>query len=191
MSTSTTLPLYWNLSSANKAERLDASATLISALQQFQDGFKQSHPAREDESSSGGEENDSDEFERYSENLDQNNATDVAYAIRRLIRGLASARDSSRLGFAVALTEVCAKSPFEMPPTHILYLKASHKTRDSDEPSGSLLAKECIPNFRWHVRARRTGCPFRSPLWLEGYHQLWIGLPCKASQLLFHVTKQS
>ncbi len=109
VSASTTLPLYWNLSSVKKADRLDASTKLISALQQFQVGFEQSHPAREDsknESSSEGDENDSDEFERYSENLDQNNATDVAYAIRRLIRGLASARESSRLGFAVALTEV-------------------------------------------------------------------------------------
>lgn len=31
---------------------------------------------------------------------------DVNYALRRLVRGLASPRDSSRLGFAVALTEV-------------------------------------------------------------------------------------
>jgi hypothetical protein len=38
--------------------------------------------------------------------LDTFNAQDVSYSIRRLIRGLASPRESSRLGFAVALTEV-------------------------------------------------------------------------------------
>ena len=38
--------------------------------------------------------------------LDALNAQDVSYSIRRLIRGLASPRESSRLGFAVALTEV-------------------------------------------------------------------------------------
>jgi hypothetical protein len=34
------------------------------------------------------------------------NATDVQYSIKRLIRGLASSRENSRFGFAVALTEV-------------------------------------------------------------------------------------
>lgn len=37
--------------------------------------------------------------------LDKENAPDVVYAVKRLIRGLGSSRDSSRLGFAVALTE--------------------------------------------------------------------------------------
>ena len=36
----------------------------------------------------------------------QDLSSDVNYALRRLVRGLASPRDSSRLGFAVALTEV-------------------------------------------------------------------------------------
>ena len=34
------------------------------------------------------------------------NAEDVVYSIRRLIRGLGSSRENSRLGFSVALTEV-------------------------------------------------------------------------------------
>jgi hypothetical protein len=44
--------------------------------------------------------------------LDALNAPDVAYSVRRLVRGIASPRESSRLGFAVALTEVCTKLPF-------------------------------------------------------------------------------
>ena len=41
-----------------------------------------------------------------SEIIMHNTAQDVSYSIRRLVRGLASPRESSRLGFAVALTEV-------------------------------------------------------------------------------------
>jgi DNA polymerase phi len=38
--------------------------------------------------------------------LAKKNAEDVVYTVKRLVRGLASSRESSRLGFAVALTEV-------------------------------------------------------------------------------------
>lgn len=40
------------------------------------------------------------------EQLARRNAEDVVYSVKRLVRGLASSRESSRLGFAVALTEV-------------------------------------------------------------------------------------
>ena len=96
---STTLPLFWHLSSANKKERLDASVKLVSALEHFQSKFvpKESAETSEDEE---------DGKEPKSDGLDALNAQDVSYSIRRLIRGLASPRESSRLGFAVALTEV-------------------------------------------------------------------------------------
>lgn len=38
--------------------------------------------------------------------LDAHNSTEVTYAVRRLMKGLASHRESSRLGFSVALCEV-------------------------------------------------------------------------------------
>lgn len=121
MTATTTLPLFWHLSSANKGERIDASVKLITALQQFQDRHVLETRQKEDSLSDkgvelGGEESgdsevkeSDDEFKAYSAKLDADNATDVAYAIRRLIRGLASPRESSRLGFAVALTEVFLK----------------------------------------------------------------------------------
>lgn len=92
----TTLPLFWHLSSALKKERIDASVKLVGALEQFQAQIvpkhcHASHPADEDGAKSDG--------------LDALNAHDVSYSIRRLVRGLASPRESSRLGFAVALTE--------------------------------------------------------------------------------------
>jgi len=93
---STTLELFWNLSSSKKKERLDATAKLVATLHKFQSEFT---PA---EFSDGEEILDSAQ----ADTLDTFNAQDVSYSIRRLIRGLASPRESSRLGFAVALTEV-------------------------------------------------------------------------------------
>ncbi|KZV92838.1 hypothetical protein EXIGLDRAFT_613837 [Exidia glandulosa HHB12029] len=84
---STTLEYFWHLSAAGKKERLDASAQLVSALETFQSQFEPSS------SKTGADE------------LERQNAPDVAYAIKRLVRGLASPRESARLGFSVALTE--------------------------------------------------------------------------------------
>jgi DNA polymerase phi len=93
---STTLELFWNLSSSKKKERLDATAKLIAALHKFQSEFTPVEPSDEEETSDSAQ----------ADTLDTLNAQDISYSIRRLIRGLTSPRESSRLGFAVALTEV-------------------------------------------------------------------------------------
>ncbi|KAG8825804.1 DNA-directed DNA polymerase [Serendipita sp. 401] len=90
---SSTLPLYWNLSSPVNEERLDASVQLIDALQKFQQSYVADRSQQVDPVG-------------ITESLDTINAQDVAYALKRLVRGLASPRESSRLGFAVALTEL-------------------------------------------------------------------------------------
>jgi DNA polymerase phi len=95
---STTLPLFWKLSSASPKERIDASVKLVGALEQFQSKFV---PKDSPETSEGDEDGGPKKDE-----LDVLNAQDVSYSIRRLIRGLASPRESSRLGFGVVLTEV-------------------------------------------------------------------------------------
>lgn len=100
---STTLPLFWNLSSANKKERIDASVKLIDALEHFQAQFA---PKPAKSATSSEEEEDQEAQQSRGDGLDALNAADVSYSIRRLIRGLASPRESSRLGFAVSLTEV-------------------------------------------------------------------------------------
>jgi DNA polymerase phi len=113
---STTLPLFWDLSSAEKKKRLDASAKLICTLEKFQVTFER----RSAESDASSNEDDSGREEnvqgvgaagnmKCDSVLDALNAPDVAYSIRRLVRGLGSPRESSRLGFAVALTEVRTK----------------------------------------------------------------------------------
>ena len=96
----TTLPLFWRLSSVSKAERIDASVKLISALEHFQSQFSLS------KSPESSEDEGEPDPPKMGDELDALNAQDVAYSIRRLIRGLASPRECSRLGFAVALTEV-------------------------------------------------------------------------------------
>ncbi|TFK46446.1 hypothetical protein OE88DRAFT_1667862 [Heliocybe sulcata] len=100
---STTLPLFWHLSSNSKKERVEASVKLVDALEQFQAQFvpKPSPETTEDEEDQSDEEAE--------DTLDTLNAQDVSYSIRRLVRGLASPRESSRLGFAVALTELLSR----------------------------------------------------------------------------------
>ena len=101
----TTLPLFWDLSSASKKDRINASVKLVGALEQFQAKFV---PQTSAPGTSGPDDDDDDDDEGAvnSDELNLQNAQDVSYSIRRLIRGLASPRESSRLGFAVALTEV-------------------------------------------------------------------------------------
>ena len=103
---STTLPLFWHLSSTSKKERIDASTKLVGVLEQFQAQF-----IPKDIFTGNSEDEDDDaESNTKSDGLDALNAPDVSYSIRRLVRGLASPRESSRLGFAVALTEVRTSS---------------------------------------------------------------------------------
>lgn len=58
----------------------------------------------------GGGEGD-EEGEKLDREMVRGNAEDVVYTVRRLVRGLGSSRESSRLGFAVALTEVSYPQP--------------------------------------------------------------------------------
>jgi DNA polymerase phi len=104
----TTLPLFWHLSSVSKKERLDASVKLVSSLEQFQAKFVPKESPSTSTSDSDAEPNDDAPTHKV-DLLDALNAQDVSYSIRRLIRGLSSPRESSRLGFAVALTEVSHK----------------------------------------------------------------------------------
>ncbi|KAG1754468.1 DNA polymerase phi-domain-containing protein, partial [Suillus lakei] len=96
----TTLSLFWNLSSASKQERISATVKLVNSLEKFQGQHapKVSPGSEDDEENIGP-----------TDGLDVLNAHDVAYSIRRLIRGLASPRESSRLGFSVALTELLSR----------------------------------------------------------------------------------
>ncbi|CAE6439768.1 unnamed protein product, partial [Rhizoctonia solani] len=111
-SMSTTLPLFWPLSSASTEERLDASVKLINGLEQFQDSKTVAPAGSEvdsEEEDSEKEDEDEDGAGSAKKPKDDLNSEDVKYALRRLIRGLASPRESSRLGFSVALTELLTR----------------------------------------------------------------------------------
>lgn len=136
----TTLPLYWNLSSNIKDERIDATIKLIDTVLEFQSQYAPSpSEAREGAELLGKDEKDEKEREDEEESdenaetsIDVLNAEDVRYAIRRLVRGLASPRESSRLGFAVALTEVrlsriCALSLMKLTQVHCSFFLVSRR----------------------------------------------------------------
>jgi DNA polymerase phi len=131
---SNVLPLFWHLASSSRGTRLGASADLVSAIEGFQRSFvsTKGEGADEDEDDEdedddgdddgsesgmevdGSDDDDDDEFQaakkaeavKLDAALARNNSPDVVYTVKRLVRGLASSRESSRLGFAVALTEV-------------------------------------------------------------------------------------
>lgn len=131
--TSNVLPLFWPLSNSSKETRLAASASLVSSLESFQQSFSQNvgsskgkeiededEDSASDSEESGMEVDASDDEEENNERdsqaakldrqLSKDNAEDVVYSVKRLVRGLGSSRESSRLGFAVALTEVINSS---------------------------------------------------------------------------------
>ncbi|KAL1735154.1 DNA polymerase phi-domain-containing protein, partial [Schizophyllum commune] len=126
---STTLPLFWRLSSANKKERLDASVKLIDALEKFQTQYA---AARDEDD----EDEEDEEGKQGGDGLDALNAQDVSYSIRRLIRGLASPRESSRLGFAVALTELLSRLDT------ITCAQITTLIADASKPQGSISGQE-------------------------------------------------
>lgn len=132
--TSNILPIFWDLASSSKDTRIPRAAELISSLEGFQRSYIDDRAEKEDSSGDEDDEDDDDEEEDEDSDaesgievdadddmgdtpqdseakaldkaLDKENADDIVYAVKRLIRGLGSSRDSSRLGFAVALTEV-------------------------------------------------------------------------------------
>ncbi|BEJ00908.1 hypothetical protein CcaverHIS631_0507650 [Cutaneotrichosporon cavernicola] len=131
---SNVLPLFWDLASSSRDKRLGASADLVAATQAFQAAYSVPEKASgdddddedddgDDDGSESGMEVDGDDDEEEGPSavdpvlaakldaaLAHDNAPDVVYCIKRLVRGLGSSREHSRLGFAVALTELLARS---------------------------------------------------------------------------------
>ena len=100
------LPLFNKLWHHSPDVRIAAATDLIAHLEQAQSAYKTSADASNEASTSA-------------TTLDGEHgiAGDVAYTLKRLIRGLASPRESSRLGFAVTLTEVrliCHDGPLSL-----------------------------------------------------------------------------
>ncbi|ORX80479.1 hypothetical protein BCR32DRAFT_327691 [Anaeromyces robustus] len=97
-----TLQYFWDLASINTEARNKAAVSLIKALYQFQEQYQ---------------EDNKDNWDEYLkdtsvERLETLCSPDVLYALKRLIRGLPSSRDSARQGFSVALTELLSMLSF-------------------------------------------------------------------------------
>lgn len=106
---------FWQLASASTSDRLVSSSTLVSSLVEKQQSLGQPSsdvPERLFADNLG--KNDdrtpllvSERLAKEAEtSLEAHNASDVVYSVKRLLKGLASHRESSRLGFAVTLSEV-------------------------------------------------------------------------------------
>lgn len=89
----TTLQLYWDLASFEPSVRQNAAQSLIKTLADFQKNHEETLENKKDIADT-------------EEKLDLLCASDVSYAVRRLLRGLPSSRQGARQGFSLALTEV-------------------------------------------------------------------------------------
>jgi DNA polymerase phi len=87
------LPIFTRLWNGDANTRIEASAQLVGHLESSQKSAATEAAATTDNEADGSQ-------------LEDGLAADVSYSLKRLIRGLASPRESSRIGFAVALTEV-------------------------------------------------------------------------------------
>lgn len=113
-----TLPYYWKLASAFTTDRLTSSRSLVETLasQQKEANIETGKAAllllpdtklfHDGLQAEGAMYIDGKVVAEAEKSLEEHNSTEVTYAVRRLVKGLASHRDSSRLGFSVALCEV-------------------------------------------------------------------------------------
>ena len=108
---SNTLALFWDITSTERDARLNASQELVQTLMSSQlsseDACMNDIVANTALASSAEDVNMSEEeVEASEQRIDELNTSEVSYAIRRLVRGLASPRENARIGFAVALSEL-------------------------------------------------------------------------------------
>lgn len=100
-----TLALFWSLADVDKDARIGASDALVQTLleQQVEDAAAS---APEDARVAVLPDVPDADVAAAEQRIDEQNASEVAYALRRLVRGLASPRENARVGFAVALSEL-------------------------------------------------------------------------------------
>lgn len=106
------MQFFWDLASVDDGERITAAKNLIETLHTRQQQYEKEHGIKREEPASGAfttaikiiskkdtAPKDGDDDKLYSPEL--------AYTLKRLIRGLSSSREGARQGFALALTEAC------------------------------------------------------------------------------------
>ncbi|SPO19935.1 related to DNA polymerase V [Ustilago trichophora] len=135
------LQLFWEIASSNQDARLTSANQLVEELLSQQDVLASSSKITLDlptTESSPQDDADADaddaddaatalvvdeaEAEAVEEALGNRTVADLMYALRRLLRGLASPRESSRLGFAVVLTELLSRINYAVTAKEVLTL---------------------------------------------------------------------
>ncbi|WFC98442.1 DNA-directed DNA polymerase [Malassezia yamatoensis] len=101
-----TLALFWKLADGDQAVRIDASNALVSTLLSQQQIEAEDVASPKLEFPSEPATVTDGEVASVEQRLDEFVDPEVAYALRRLVRGLASPRENARAGFAVALSEL-------------------------------------------------------------------------------------
>jgi hypothetical protein len=194
-STSNVLPLFWHLASSSKDTRLSASADLVSSVEGFQaafvpptmdvdddEGDDSADDDEEDDDESGEEVDGSDDEEaeedkrrgaKLDKALARGNAEDVVYCVKRLVRGLGSSRESSRLGFAVALTEV--GDLYRISHDFIDDTIAVIENTDRVCRTGHLARQAQLVHLarQGHGRTRHDVC---ATVWSDGRRRVWMPL---------------
>lgn len=123
------LQLFWEIASSNTDSRLSSANQLVEELLAQQDVLASSSKITLDPPSPLPTISPSDplafsetEAELIEDSLGNRTVADLMYALRRLLRGLASPRESSRLGFAVVLTELLSRISYAVTAREILVL---------------------------------------------------------------------
>ncbi|WFD02766.1 DNA-directed DNA polymerase [Malassezia obtusa] len=101
-----TLALFWSLADVDKDTRIDASDALVQALLEQHDTDAQAEGPHDEGAVAEPAAASDAEASAAEQRIDQQNSSEVGYALRRLVRGLASPRENARMGFAVALSEL-------------------------------------------------------------------------------------
>ncbi|KAJ1984487.1 DNA-directed DNA polymerase [Dimargaris verticillata] len=149
------LAFFWKLASEKDHERVEAASGLLTALVQQQTQFNsQQEPTAATTLGST----------RTEDELKQVCASDVLYAVKRLVRGLCSPRGGARQGFALALTEVLVNFPLLSyayikeavdETTKTTHRMSKQETRDS--LIGRLLGYMCLIESKAVAREGVTG----------------------------------
>ncbi|SPO20848.1 related to DNA polymerase V [Ustilago trichophora] len=131
------LQLFWEIASSNQDARLTSANQLVEELLSQQDVLASSSkitldlPTTEstpeddddqDDAAANALVVDEAQADAVEEALGNRTVADLMYALRRLLRGLASPRESSRLGFAVVLTELLSRINYAVTAKEVLIL---------------------------------------------------------------------
>lgn len=121
------LSLFWELASQSEDKRIHSSSNLVSGLVAQQAAIVATTSRTTLDQIDGRDRQDHHVVaSSFGACIDSKLAADVGYSLCRLIRGLASPREQSRLGFAVALTELLSRLVTVLHPAEVLALVKKH-----------------------------------------------------------------